>query len=333
MPGPTTLSGRWATLDVHHGFYNNNVWNPSADGGRQAAHVWPSTSTFEIVQADNQVWTGIPAAYPTIVHGCHWGRCGPDIGLSTDSNPLKVGDLDRLQVTWQVEVPSSGAWNVAAEFWTHSEPVASGQADGAEVMIILDKRDVQPDGRKVDSVQLEGRRWEVWHTSDPGWDFVSYLAVEPTHRVEFDAATFLRDAVQRGYVNADHHVYTYQTGFEVWRGGKGLALTDYAVEVVRAAGGPTPDPEPEPAPMDPEPTLTFDTDVTRRGPRWTATVTVNGTDSVAYQWRSERGESGSGRASGDGQVRLPNVTLHNRNQWVVYRVIVGGESHTTTVWR
>lgn len=100
-----------------------------------------------------------PAAYPSIIAGCHWGTCsGVDPKRPGAPFPLQGTSISRLESVWTIQVPQDPspdeAWNASYDIWydtntrwtstaDHTPPLPHnpqavnnpGQNDGAEIMI------------------------------------------------------------------------------------------------------------------------------------------------------------------------------------------------------
>jgi cellulose 1,4-beta-cellobiosidase len=176
---------------------------------------------------------GPPGAYPSIFQGCHWGDCSSG-GLSKD--PVKVSNLSSETVTtsWFTTQPggSSNAYDVAYDIWFNRTRTTSGQPNGTEIMVWLNHDgDVQPFGSEVASdVTIDGNEYDVWEGSQSGWDTVTYEMVKRTTSVsDLNVGGLAEDSVSRGYTGSDWYLIDVEAGFELWRGGAGLATNSFSV--------------------------------------------------------------------------------------------------------
>jgi hypothetical protein len=198
--------------------------------------------------------SGAPGGYPSIYRGCHWGSCTPHSGL-----PVPVSRLlspGTVTTTWATAQPRAGAYDVAYDIWFNQAPSASGQPDGAELMIWLNHNGpVQPFGSRVGTAVIGGRSYDVWFGKQ-AWNTISYSMVTGTTSVrDLDIGQFAADAVRRGYIQKSWYLIDVEAGFELWQGGAGLATDSFAVNVpgsspAPVAAGPTaarPAPSPAPA--------------------------------------------------------------------------------------
>ena len=197
------------------------------------------------------VTDGAPGGYPAIYKGCHWGACTSRSGF-----PIKVSDIAAGTVTtnWSTTQPGGGNdYDVAYDIWFNQTPTASGQPNGTELMIWLNHNGhVQPFGSKVASdVSLGGRGYDVWY-GQQGWNTVSYTMNSGTTSVrKLDLKPLVADLVKRGYLKRSWYLIDVEAGFELWRGGAGLATKSFSVNVAGGASSPSPTrsaPSPSPSP-------------------------------------------------------------------------------------
>ena len=223
-------------------YVQNNVWGADT---AQCIEVNDATGDFVVTQsAHNNPTNGAPAAYPSIVQGCHWGNCTQNSGLS-----VPVAQLSSVTSDWSITTVNSGAWNVAYDIWlSPSLDTTNGYNGGAEIMIWLDwNGGVQPAGAVVDTVTIDGATWEVWYTPID-WHYIAYRRTTPTQSVtNLDILAFVNDAIQRGYVQSSWYLHAIEAGFEIWQGGAGLASNGFSVSV-NSGGGAQPTATPTVAP-------------------------------------------------------------------------------------
>ncbi len=210
------------------------------------------TGDFQVVQAAHNNTGGTPAAYPSIVRGCHWGACTSNSGM-----PIPVNQLSSVTSSWTVTTPTSGVWNVAYDIWfSPNLDTTNGYAGGAELMIWLNwNGSVQPAGSMVATVNLEGATWEVWYAR-MDWNYIAYRRTTRTNHVaNLNILVFINDAVQRGYIQPSWYLHAIEAGFEIWQQGTGLASSGFSAVVNGSGSGtppaPTPTPGATPTPANP----------------------------------------------------------------------------------
>jgi hypothetical protein len=217
------VCGKYETLPVASSayVYQQDEWNSDLP---QCAQV--KGTSFVLTKGSFDLPTdGPPATYPSFYRGCHWGSCSAPSAL-----PIRVGAIKRITSTWVTKQPASGAYDVTYDLWTNTASWASGQPDGSEIMIWLGSRgSVQPAGKRVASVRLAGAAWEVWEARASGWNLISYRRVRHTTAVRgLDVGAFVDDSVARGMTKKRWYLIGGEAGFEIWKGGKGLATSTFS---------------------------------------------------------------------------------------------------------
>jgi hypothetical protein len=182
---------------------------------------------FTITTANFNLKTkGAPAAYTSIYRGCHWGRC-------TSSNPFPIQESNLASGTTSVTITQPSGYNndAAYDIWFNQTSTASGQPNGAEVMIWLNRQgSIQPFGRQVATATINGAQYEVWTGNQNSWKIVSYVASTPVTAVaNMDMLPFFADAVSRGSLQPSWWLIDVEFGFEIWTGGQGLAMSGFSV--------------------------------------------------------------------------------------------------------
>jgi len=232
--GTTTLCHS-DTHPVSGGTYTvmNNEWHSDA----AQCITTDGTASFTVANSSIANTThGAPGGFPLIYRGCHWGACTPDSGLPIRVSSIRAGTVI---TSWSTAQPGgSNRYNVAYDVWFNREPTAGGQPNGAELMIWLNRHGpVYPAGSRVASdVSIDGRSYHVylrrWH-----WNTITYLMTTGTTSVRhLDLQPLVAYAVSQGYIQDSWYLIGVEAGFELWRGGAGLATNSFSVKV--AGGGP-----------------------------------------------------------------------------------------------
>ena len=214
------LCERFAAGATDGGRYTvqNNRWGTDA---RQC--VAPSGDGFEVVAAEGQMGPGAPKSYPSIVAGCHWGRCTNGSGL-----PLATSRLGGARTAVSIEA-APGVWNAAYDLWLNTTPSAQGQNDDTEIMIWIDHQGfAQPIGAVVGQVDIAGTSWTIWQ-GQSGWDVITFVRDVGAASVDLPLAPFVAEAIERGATEEGSYLTSVQFGFEPWEGGQGLAARGFSV--------------------------------------------------------------------------------------------------------
>jgi hypothetical protein len=162
-------------------------------------------------------------AYPYIGTGCFEGAC-PAGGAGVMQ---RAGSLGNKTVRWATVTPRhSGVWNASLDLWLGPH---SG-AGNSEVMIWL--RYSKPSWwvGLYPTVKIDGAKWYVVpHTTSPGYYYISFRRATPVASAKLRLAPFMAAAERFGAVRKSWLLWSIQAGFEIWSGGKGLAITKFSV--------------------------------------------------------------------------------------------------------
>lgn len=170
-------------------------------------------------------------AYPMIGYGCAYGRCTAGSVL-----PRRVSRLYYPELTWFTRQHAGGRWNAGFDIWFNRNRSYSGQADGTELMLWLGTRDFPvPAGSPV--YRLGGADWyEIhWRTASHvnpkiRWTLVIFRRVHPTRHVwRLRLKPFVNHLLYQRLLHRSWYLESIDGGFEIWRGGAGLATTSFAV--------------------------------------------------------------------------------------------------------
>ena len=176
---------------------------------------------------------GSPAAYTSVFRGCHWGTC-------TSSNPFPIQESNIASATTSASLTQPSGYNndAAYDIWFNQTSTTSGQPNGAEVMIWLNHQgSIQPFGSLTGTATIDGAQYDVW-TGNQSWKIVSYVATSPVTSVSnLNLLPFFEDAVSRGSLETNWWLIDVEFGFEIWTGGKGLAVSNVSVSAAAGGGG------------------------------------------------------------------------------------------------
>jgi Glycosyl hydrolase family 12 len=232
----TTTLCRSQTQSVSGGAYTimNNEWH----SGAPQCITTDGNANFTVANSSIANTThGAPGGYPFIYKGCHWGACTQDSGLPIRVSSIRTGTVI---TSWDTTQPRGGnVYNVAYDIWFNQTPTASGQPNGAELMIWLNHNGpVHPAGSLVASdVSIGGHSYRVW-ARQWRWNTITYTMTTGTTSVSsLDLRALVSDAVNRGYIQNSWYLIGVEAGFELWRGGTGLATNSFSVDV---GGGRSP---------------------------------------------------------------------------------------------
>ena len=196
---------------------NNNY----GEAGQQC--VTATSGGFDVEVAEGSIPPGgAPKSYPSILAGCHWGRCTTGSAL-----PVRADQVGGAR-TAVVITRAPGSWNAAYDIWFNSTPATEVANDATEMMIWIDANDApDPIGEVVGQVELDGASWQVWQ-GRAGTNVISFVRTEGTSSVDLALAPFVEQAIERGATRAGDYLTSVQFGFEPWSGGAGLAARDFS---------------------------------------------------------------------------------------------------------
>lgn len=217
---------RYAQPNLNGYFANNNVWNSQA--GTQCISM--SGTVLTVDKATHNLNPNsppyAPASYPSLVKGCHYNHC-------TDTFPRQISATTRMPSTFSI-TPAAGTWDAAYDIWLDPTARRDGANTGLEIMIWLNYGGTpQPIGSRVGSVNLANASWEVWLSNgneNGSSKTLSYRRTPTATAItNFDAMVFVNDAIARGVAQRSWYVTSVQAGFEIWNGGSGLKINQFAV--------------------------------------------------------------------------------------------------------
>ena len=177
----TPLSGT-QSRPVAGGAYTvqNNEWG----SGAPQSITTNGNAGFAVTNSSiNDATNAAPGGYPSIYAGCHWGNCTHG-GLG--AHPVQVTRLTTpgtVTTSWKTRQPGgSAAYDVAYDLWFNHTPAATGQPDGAELMVWLNHHGpVQPFGSQVGTATIGGISYQVWEGAQPWGDTISYVMARPNN--------------------------------------------------------------------------------------------------------------------------------------------------------
>jgi hypothetical protein len=196
---------------------HNNLGMCVSDRGLGAA--------FTVTRSPGTGYSSTVRAYPNIGTGCFKGSCAG--GRRAAALP-RAGSLGNYTVHWAtVTPPHSGVWDVSLDLWLGPH---SG-AETSEVMIWL--RYSKPSWWAQDhpEVTIDGTQWYVVTTpaNIPGGHYISFRRATAVSSATLRLAPFMAVAERYGAVSASWLLWSTQAGFEIWSGGKGLAVTHFSI--------------------------------------------------------------------------------------------------------
>jgi cellulose 1,4-beta-cellobiosidase len=176
-------------------------------------------------------------AFPDIFSGCIWNFCS-----AQRTFPVRVKHIRHIYGTWHTRELAPGTWNAAFELWLGKKRMIMGHADGAELMIWINHHGqccaLAHDYKRV---HIDGRTWlfSHWRARDRSvglpysgmkWNYIQFRLLHPRWKVNhLDLRKFVGASVRRGLIKPQWWIENVEAGFEIWKGGVGLATTKFRV--------------------------------------------------------------------------------------------------------
>ena len=186
-------------------------------------------SNFTVGTATASTTGGEPTAYPSLFYGCHWGNCSTGTGL-----PLAVSAVETpgtVVTTDATSFSSSGStMDDAYDIWFNPSQTTTNNSSGTEMMIWLNSAgNPSPAGsEQFTNVSIGGNVYNVWDNS--GTITFQFATTQDTV-TNLDLGPLTSYAVAQGYLPAADYLIDVEAGFELWSGGSGVAVNNFAVGV------------------------------------------------------------------------------------------------------
>jgi hypothetical protein len=230
----TVACDDYATVITEHGVLTNNVWNKqAADNKKWSQCIEKKTEGDSTIYGWSWSWPNIKRAvygYPQIKVGSSPWAPEPKFD---DRFPMAISQLEKLNVSIDVEISSIGNYNLTTSMWLISEPNPSSQPNqsiiAAEIMFWTYATEGQfnPAGRKYGEVTVAGENWEVWYEknwSDASganknrWVYISFKAKNLVFKTNINALELLRYAINEKLISDSLLIADIELGNEVMSG-------------------------------------------------------------------------------------------------------------------
>lgn len=236
VTGMGTITDRYGsqhvTCNSKDYIVQNNVWG---SGASQTITYGPGTK-FKVTAQAGTGQNGAPASYPSLWIGAYDNRSTSGSGLPKAVSSITAGSIP-TSWSWK-DNGATGSYNAAYDVWfstsSGGDPNATAPSGGYLMVWLYDPPDNQPIGSLLTqngTANIGGQNYSVWYGTNTGSNkpCVSYVAQSKMSSLNGNLGDFIRDAVQRGYVQNSWYLSTVFTGFEIWSGGVGLETTDFSV--------------------------------------------------------------------------------------------------------
>ena len=181
---------------------------------------------FRVTKTSANKIHGNVMSFPYIFRGCSSGVCSRKGRL-----PARVTKLRYPKATWHAATRASGQWNAALELWFAKRKIHGGQANGAELMIWINTRNVPRASKRI--VWVDHTRWYLakWRAKGHGrsWNYIQFRRVSRRRSVtNLKLWPFIKKAEQKHWIRPWYWMLNIEAGFEIWRGGKGLGTKAFS---------------------------------------------------------------------------------------------------------
>ena len=212
--------------------YENNQWGSGKARGKfeqcllkreldgRTEYGW----TWDFPGVDTSVF-----AYPEIIFGWKpWSGGAP----SDARFPLRVADVKKLSIVYEVTTDATGHYNLAPEVWlTHQKPgnfAANPALISTEIMFWVESAgQARPAGGIVDHTVVDGKRYDLWRMdragdkgNGQGWRLLSFTIPETERSGNLPVHALLEYLVRAGQIDPNHYVASVEFGNEI-SGGRG----------------------------------------------------------------------------------------------------------------
>ncbi len=245
-PGAVDIEMRctdWAEWENHGLLYQNNIW-----GKGDIADYEQCLLRRNLDGNDQYGWrwqwpggTGDVKAYPEVIYGHK-----PWHSSSTTSNlPQRIASVNKLSITYAVELTAQGTYNLAFDIWVTSDNPPTPETITHEIMIWMDQTfPAQPPEFRVGQVTLDDFTYDLYirpnFDPEPGTDhglaeekpgYIAFVSQADQYQGMVNVEKFLGYLVEHEHIPADSYVASVEFGNEVIGGSGELWLNRYQIEV------------------------------------------------------------------------------------------------------
>ena len=216
--------------------YENNVW------GKGDLTDYEQCLLKRIVSGRTQYgwrwrWplaAGNVKAYPEVIYGHKPLGHDPLRPPTTAALPRQISAINKLQVSYEVELNASGEYNLAFEMWVTSRNPPTTETITHEIMIWVD-RTFEPDLPEflVAEVPIDGVTYDLY--IDPGTQLGDKYIAFASHPAQLSGTLnfekFLAYLIAHGHLPTDQYVTSVELGNEVIQGTGELWLKHLQITV------------------------------------------------------------------------------------------------------
>lgn len=202
----------WAELYYKEFMFSNNVW------GKE--DITDSKQCLLVKGEDNNVehgwqwnWPEGEArvkAYPEIVYGYKpWNASS-----TTPKLPIKIADIEKLQVTYEVDVNATGIYNLIFDLWLTNSDKPTPQSITHEITIWLMDTGVVPAGSPMGTITINDQDY-LRYTGSVNKTYIAFVSEIAQTKGTLDLKLFLDYLTKRGYAHKNRYLASIELGNEI----------------------------------------------------------------------------------------------------------------------
>ncbi len=216
------------------GILYNNVWNKKAaksykwtqcleinpsSGGELYGWSWDWPSTNNVIYA-----------YPQIKLGSSPWDPKPFVD---DQFPLKISELNKLNISHDVLIDTNGQHNLATSMWLIDSPNGVKNLSKSSIMAELmiwtysTPEHFNPAGKLYDTFEAGSKSWEIWvdknwgdlsGENDNKWTYVTFRATSSDLKSSFNALELIQYAIEKDILKHEWYISDIELGTEIMSG-------------------------------------------------------------------------------------------------------------------
>lgn len=201
--------------------FRSNVWQRIGQGQQcliENGWTWEWSNIGHVVQA-----------YPSVVMGK-----SPWAEESTDPRfPVRIRDLQALEVLFDVNTEASGEFNTALDLWiTDIGEDAGPENIRAEIMIWLVRGEMNPLGDSIGWRSVAGTDYELFVQDEDDEFYVAFVSEEEVLSGSVDVLALIDELTDEGMISPEWYIANVELGNEVIAGSGETVVNAYAARVV-----------------------------------------------------------------------------------------------------
>ncbi len=220
----------FARIPVREYLLDNNVWGKEKITNYKQC-VWADAASKPLTSGWSWSWKTTDdkkvKAYPEIHYGWDW-----DKKFTTPKLPLKVNQINKIQVTYDVTTSAKGAYNLAFDLWLTKASFPTRDNLSKEVMIWVDGTKRKSDATFIKRVTIDGGEYDLYLNRNWNrWTYFAFIKVVPQPKGTLNIHKFLFALKDAGYISSKESLVEIELGNEIWAGSGKTVVRNYSVSV------------------------------------------------------------------------------------------------------